>query len=134
DDPLEVDVALQTSNLAITGPSGRRVTVPANDRVEVRFPAATDEVGTARFRVAAVSGELADATSGSMPVYTPATSEAFATYGVIDSEGSVTAVGQPIVTPTGVFAEFGGLEIGTSSTAVQALTDAVLYLVDYEYG
>ena len=133
DDPLEVDVALETANLTLTGTSGRRVTVPANDRVEVRFPATTDAVGTARFRVAAVSGDSADATSGSMPVYTPATSEAFATYGVIDGQGELTAVGQPIVAPTGVFPEFGGLEIGTSSTAVQALTDAVLYLVDYEY-
>ncbi|HSJ92227.1 MAG TPA: alpha-2-macroglobulin family protein, partial [Ilumatobacter sp.] len=133
DEPLEVDVAVQTSNLQLTGPSGRRVTVPANDRVEVRFPSTTDQVGTARFRVAAVSGELTDATSGSMPVYTPATSEAFATYGVVDGDGGLVAVGQPIVAPTGVFPEFGGLEVGTSSTAVQALTDAVLYLVDYRY-
>jgi hypothetical protein len=80
-------------------PGGKRVTVPANDRVEVRFGATTDEVGTARFRVAAVSGERADATSGAMPVYTPATSEAFATYGVVDGDGGLVAVGQPIVTP-----------------------------------
>ena len=133
DEALEVDVALETANLALTGPSGRRVSVPANDRVEVRFPATTDQVGTARFRVAAVSGDFADATSVSLPVYTPATSEAFATYGVVDGDGGLTAVGQPIVTPTGVFTEFGGLEVGTSSTAVQSLTDAVLYLVDYEY-
>jgi len=32
-----------------------------------------------------------------------------------------------------VFPQFGGLEIGTSSTALQALTDAVLYLEDYPY-
>ena len=133
DEPMEVDIAVETANLALTGPSGQRVTVPANDRVEIRFPATTDQVGTARFRVAAVSGDFADATSVSMPVYTPATSEAFATYGVIDADGGLTAVGQPIVTPTGVFTEFGGLEVGTSSTAVQALTDAVLYLVDYDY-
>ncbi|MFP5487330.1 MAG: alpha-2-macroglobulin family protein, partial [Acidimicrobiia bacterium] len=130
DEPLTVDVAVETANLALEAPAGVRVTVPANDRVEVRFPATTDEVGTARFRVAAVSGEFADATSGSLPVYTPATSEAFATYGVVDSDGGTTAVGQPIVAPTGVLPQFGGLEIGTSSTAVQALTDAVLYLVE----
>lgn len=133
DEPLEVDVAMQTANLELTGAPGQRVTVPANDRVEVRFAATTDQVGTARFRVAAVSGTFADAASGSMPVYTPATSEAFATYGVVDSDGGLTAVGQPIVAPTGVLPEFGGLEVGTSSTAVQALTDAVLYLVDYRY-
>ena len=32
-----------------------------------------------------------------------------------------------------MFPQFGGLEIGTSSTALQALTDAVIYLEDYPY-
>ena len=36
-------------------------------------------------------------------------------------------------TPSGVVPEFGGLEITTSSTALQALTDAVLYLVRYPF-
>ena len=65
----------------------------------------------------------------SLPVWTPATTEAFAVYGVLD-EG---AVAQPVIAPTGVFTQFGGLEIQTSSTALQALTDAVLYLVAYPF-
>ena len=40
---------------------------------------------------------------------------------------------QPVDAPEGVFPQFGGLEITTSSTALQALTDAVLYLVDYPF-
>jgi uncharacterized protein YfaS (alpha-2-macroglobulin family) len=64
-----------------------------------------------------------------LPVYTPATSEAFATYGVID-EGSVA---QPVLYPSDVFPQYGGLEVNTSSTALQTLTDAVLYLVEYPY-
>jgi uncharacterized protein YfaS (alpha-2-macroglobulin family) len=35
--------------------------------------------------------------------------------------------------PADVFPQFGGLEIQTSSTQLQALTDAVLYLVAYPY-
>ena len=38
DAPMDVDVVLQTANLDPATPSGVRVTVPANDRVEVRFP------------------------------------------------------------------------------------------------
>ncbi len=129
DADTEVDVVVQTSNLEIIGSSGRRVTVPANDRVEVRFPARTDSAGTARFRAAAVGGGNADAATVSLPVYTPATAEAFATYGVIDGG----AIVQPLLAPEGVFPQFGGLEIDTSSTALQALTDAVLYLSEYEY-
>ena len=40
---------------------------------------------------------------------------------------------EEMIAPTGVFTQFGGLEITTSSTALQALTDAVLYLVQYPF-
>ena len=128
--PLTVDVVLRAANLELTADAGQRLTVPARDRVEVRFPATTAASGTARFQVAAVSGTFADAASVELPVYTPATTEAFATYGVVD-EG---AVAQPVAAPgDDVYPQFGGLEISTSSTALQALTDAVLYLVSYRY-
>jgi uncharacterized protein YfaS (alpha-2-macroglobulin family) len=129
DVPMAVDVVLQAGNLELTGSPGLRVTVPARDRVEVRFPATTVAAGTARFQIAAVSGDFADAAAAELPVYTPATTEAFATYGVVD-EG---AVAQPVAALADVFPQFGGLEISTSSTALQALTDAVLYLVAYRY-
>jgi len=129
DEPLAVEVVVQATNIELTGSAGLRVTVPARDRLEVRFPAAADRPGTARFQIAAVSGEYADAASVELPVYTPATTEAFAVYGVID-EG---AVAQPVAAPQDVFPQFGELEITTSSTALQALTDAVIYLVSYQY-
>jgi uncharacterized protein YfaS (alpha-2-macroglobulin family) len=130
DEPLTVDVALRAGNLELTGDAGQRLTIPARDRVEVRFPATTVAPGTARFQVAAVSGTYADAATVELPVYVPATTEAFATYGVVD-EG---AVALPVASPgDSVYTQFGGLEISTSSTALQALTDAVLYLVSYRY-
>ncbi len=129
DADMEVDVVLQTSNLTPAEPSGQRVTVPANDRIEVRFPVSAAQVGTARYRVAAVSGDASDAASGEMPVYTPSTTESFATYGVVDAGSTV----QPVLAPTDVIPQFGGLEITTSSTALAELTDAVLYLADYRY-
>ncbi len=141
DSPVEVDVVVQASNLdlegslnlegdpTLEGTAGKRITVPANDRVEVRFGASTSSAGAARFRVAAVSGDDADAQEVSLPVYTPSTSEAFATYGVLDSG----VVSYSLVEPEDVFGQFGGLEVNTSSTALQALTDAVLYLAEYRY-
>ncbi len=127
--PQEVAVVAQVSNLELTGDAGLRVTVPAHDRVEVRFPAQTVMAGTALVRVAAVSGDFTDAATVSLPVYTPATTEAFATYGVVD-DGMLV---QPVAAINGVFPQYGGLEVNTSSTALQALTDAVLYLVQYPY-
>jgi alpha-2-macroglobulin len=158
DAPLTVDVAVRAMNALLTGVSsstvregnsgqssnsleaalaharatdtaGQRVTVPANDRVEVRFPAATVSPGTARFQIGVSSGKWADAAEVSLPVWTPATTEAFATYGELDSG----AIAQPVQAPADVFKEFGGLEITTSSTQLQALTDAVLYLTSYPY-
>jgi len=129
-------VVLETSNLELTGVSGQRVTIPGRDRVELRFPATTVSAGTARFQVAAVSGDFADAATGELPVYTPATTEAFATYGVVDGGAGdqPVAVAQPVESPGDtVYSQFGGLEISTSSTALQALTDAVLYLVSYRF-
>ncbi len=129
DDPMMVSTALRATNLELTGQAGLMVEVPAHDRVEVRFPAATDRAGTARFQIAAVSGDYADAATVELPVYTPATTEAFATYGVID-EGAIL---QSVAPPGDVIPVYGGLEINTSSTALQSLTDAVLYIVSYPF-
>ncbi|MDW8099075.1 MAG: alpha-2-macroglobulin family protein [Anaerolineae bacterium] len=137
DELMWVDVAMRASNAELTAHAGYRVAVPANDRVEVRFPAATMRPGRARFQVAAVAnrgdlpatGSWADAVEFSLPVWTPATTEAFATYGTLD-EGAII---QPVIVPTEVFTQFGGLEITTSSTALQELTDAMLYLVSYPF-
>ncbi len=128
---MVVDVAVRASNAALTKGAGRSVRVPANDRVEVRFPAAAEMAGVARFQVAAASGSVQDANEFSLPVWTPATTEAFATYGEIDKSGA--SIVQPVRMPPGVVAKFGGLDISMSSTQLQALTDAFVYLVQYPY-
>jgi uncharacterized protein YfaS (alpha-2-macroglobulin family) len=129
DAPMDVDVAVRATNAELTEGAGRRVTVPANDRVEVRFPTSAGKAGTARFQVGAVSGRWADAAEVQLPVWTPATTEAFATYGEI-GQGAIV---QPVKAPADVFKQFGGLEVTTSSTQLQELTDAVLYLVAYPF-
>jgi len=128
DESMTVNVVIRATNLELEN-NGMSVNVPANDRVELRFPAATVKAGSIKVQIAATSGNYADAATVELPVYTPSTTEAFATYGVID-EG---AVAQPVQYPTGVFPQYGGLEVSTSSTALQSLTDAVLYLVSYPY-
>ncbi len=139
DDDLTVHVAVKATNADLTGEgsqtneqgdaAGYSLTVPANNRVEVRFPTTTASAGTARFQFAGVSGDYADAAEVSLPVWTPATTEAFAVYGQVD-EGAVL---QPLLPPDDVIPSYGGLEVSMSSTAVQALTDSFLYLVKYPY-
>jgi hypothetical protein len=129
DRPLTVDVGVRADNLALSGTPGRRVQVPARDRIELRFPAAAGHPGTARFQVAAVSGSMRDGAQLELPVLTPTTSEDFATYGVLDAGTAV----QPVAAPTGALPNYGGLAITTSSTELQSLTDAVLYLQHYPF-
>jgi alpha-2-macroglobulin len=131
DKPLTIDVAIRAANAALPNIKGKRITVPANDRVEIRFDAAADKAGTARFQIGAVSGSLNDAAQIEIPVWTPATSEAFATYGTTNANGAIV---QPISAPKDVFSEFGGLEVTTSSTQLQELTDGYAYVVNYPFG
>jgi alpha-2-macroglobulin len=127
--PLAVDVVLQTANLDATGATGRKVSIPAGDRIEIRFPAKVRSAGVARIRVSAFGELVSDSAEVSIPVFTPGTAEAFATYGTIDSGG----VKQPLLAPTGVIDSYGGLEVSTSSTSLQALTDALLYVNQFDY-
>jgi alpha-2-macroglobulin len=123
-------VAVRVSNIELLNGGGRRVTIPANDRVEVRFPSAAMKVGTARFQIGVSAGTFADAAEIELPVYTPATSEAFATYGTLDDNSPIV---QPVTTPGNVWSQFGGLEVTTSSTQLQELTDAFIYLSTYRF-
>lgn len=143
DQDMTVDVAVRATNANLSGTtggnlsgsegvssSGKRVLVKANGREEVRFPASTVKAGTARFQFAVSSGRNTDAAEISLPVWTPATTEAFATYGTTDKNG---AIFQPVQTPGDVYPQFGGLEVTTSSTQLQELTDAYIYLATYPY-
>ncbi|HKP67730.1 MAG TPA: alpha-2-macroglobulin family protein [Pyrinomonadaceae bacterium] len=139
DKDMAVDVAVRGSNVVLTGgvssgaditTAGKKILVKANGREEVRFPASSVKAGTARFQIVATSGKLSDAAEIELPVWTPATTEAFATYGTTDKDGAIL---QPVQTPGDVFPQFGGLEVTTSSTQLQELTDAFIYLAHYPY-
>jgi alpha-2-macroglobulin len=129
DAPVEVQVAARGEGVAFAD-AGRRVVVPAHDRVEVRIRGEAVRPGVAYAQVAAVGGTMVDAAEITLPVYTPATAEAFATYGSIAEGGAVEL---PLDVPEDAIPAFGGLEVTTSSTALQELTDAFLYLVRYPY-
>ncbi len=139
DKPLVTHVVVRAANADLVAENGEdeaagyALTVPANDRVEVRFPATTASAGTARFQFAAVDANRpssADAAEIDLPVYTPATTEAFAVYGEIDASGAILQTLRP---PPDAVPNYGGLEVTISSTALQALTDAYIYLVRYPY-
>jgi uncharacterized protein YfaS (alpha-2-macroglobulin family) len=140
--PLLLHTGLKASNAKLLTSqnnqqvAGYAVQLPANKRAAVTFPLSTIQAGTARFQflVSTVANQsqvsYGDAIELSIPVFTPATSEAFATYGDISEE---EVVFQPIKAPENVIPQFGELSISTSSTALASLTDAILALYTYPY-
>jgi hypothetical protein len=124
-----IDVAVRAANLVATGPQGKRVTVPGGQRAEVRFDMTTKSRGPAVIQTIAVSGTFADASNVTIPVYEPATTESFATYGTVDDASQF----ERVVVPQDVFPEVGGVEVELASTQLQSLTDAYWYLYAYPY-
>ncbi len=81
DDDMNVMVACQAKNLAVLAP-GLRALLPANSRGLVRFALVADVgAGESVVQLVCAAGPNADAATVKVPVFTPATSEAFATYG-----------------------------------------------------
>ncbi len=126
---LAVELAVRGDRVDLRDGSGRKVALPPGGRAEVRFPAVAEETGTAVLQVAARAGALMDAAQLELPVWLPATTEAFASYGELD--GGVVV--QPVAAPPGALDSWGGLEISTSSTALSSLSDAVIYLSEYPF-
>jgi hypothetical protein len=142
DQRLEVELALRAQNARVgeaaeesdTPPpadaAGRSIGVPAQGRVELRIPVAADAIGQARFQAVVRAGEYSDAQTFELPVWLPATREAFATYGSLEGDGSML---QPVRRPADALPQVGGLQIGLASTELHSLTDALLYLVEYPF-
>jgi uncharacterized protein YfaS (alpha-2-macroglobulin family) len=129
DRPLWVSLAARAAGVSLDSDLGYRFRVESGDRVEVRLPAEVDQVGEARIQAVVTAEDLSDAAETTLPVWTPVASEAFATYGTLDSGVLLQAV----KFPEGVRTDFGGLEITTTSTQLAALTDAVIYLATYPF-
>jgi uncharacterized protein YfaS (alpha-2-macroglobulin family) len=127
--PRTVDVAVRAANLTSLGDRGKRVTVPPGQRAELRFELATKARGTAAIQTIATSGDFADATTVRIPIYEPATTESFATYGTVDDAPKF----EQLQVPAAIFPEVGGVEVELASTQMQALTDAYWYLYAYPH-
>jgi uncharacterized protein YfaS (alpha-2-macroglobulin family) len=127
--PRTVDVAVRAANLVAVGPAGKRVTIPGGQRAEVRFDFGSQARGRAVVQTLATSGDFADASNVEFPVYEPATTEAFATYGTVDDGAKF----EQLQVPRDLFQDVGGVEVTLASTELQSLTDAYWYLHAYPY-
>jgi len=124
-----IDVAVRAANLVTTGITGKRVVLPGGQRAELRFDLATQARGTGVIQAIASSGDFADASNLQIPIYEPATTESFATYGTVDDAPQF----EQLLIPRNIFTDVGGVEVEMASTQLQSLTDAYWYLYAYPY-
>ncbi|MFN0253543.1 MAG: alpha-2-macroglobulin family protein [Kofleriaceae bacterium] len=127
--PRDIEIAVRAANLVATGPQGKHVTLAPGQRAEVRFDFATQSRGKAVIQTVLVAGDQTDASNVELPVWEPATTESFATYGIVDDKPAF----EQLAVPANVFPDVGGVELEVSSTQLQSLTDAFWYLQAYPY-
>lgn len=132
----KVEIALRSDKLAISDP-GKEVFVPANNRVEVRFPAKAMSLGNAHLQCAMTADTYCDATECSLPILLPQKNETIAKNGVLaeanEAELQTLSRVEPLVIPDDALDHLGGLTLSTSASAIQQLAGSFEYLRDYPY-
>jgi uncharacterized protein YfaS (alpha-2-macroglobulin family) len=130
DAPMVVRVASRAQGLEVEE-AGREVAVPANDRVEIRFPCKASSVGDAVIQVCASTpdGKRSDAAQTRVPVLVPATRETVAVYGHLDKG----AVRHRIEKAKDMLEGQATIDVSASTSLLQSLSDALLYIVRYPH-
>jgi alpha-2-macroglobulin len=128
-----IDVATRADNLRSSGSRGKRITVAAGERAELRFDFTTMARGPATISAIAVvggaTGTVTDATRVTLPVYAPATTESFASYGTTDAETRF----ERLQIPSNIYPDVGGVDVSMSSTQMQSLVDGFMYVYQYPF-
>ncbi|KAH7352882.1 hypothetical protein KP509_19G068700 [Ceratopteris richardii] len=133
---LPLLVGMRKSNAKVEAESvGYSLTLHGSQRVAIPFHVVAAATGTAQFQVVVITQTeenrpFSDATEVSVPIFIPSSSERIAIYGDMDESNTIV---QPIKCPMDVFPLYGGLDISTSSTTLETLTDGLLYLHSYPF-
>ncbi|HPH68274.1 MAG TPA: alpha-2-macroglobulin family protein, partial [Kofleriaceae bacterium] len=129
DNAATINVAAHAANLKNSGARGKRITIAAGERAEVRLDFATAAQGNATISAIAQAGTDADAVTVTLPVYAPATTEAFAVYGTTDAAPQF----ERLAVPKDIFQDVGGLDVSMAATEMQSLVDGFYYLYRYPF-
>jgi uncharacterized protein YfaS (alpha-2-macroglobulin family) len=131
DEAREAQVVARAWGIEMGAERGFKVKVPSHEAREVRFPVQVKRAGRALVQVGLrdPSSKQTDAVQQSLPVYLPATIEAYAQSGSFESK----AVSLPVESPNGVEPGIGGLEVRLSSSRIQSLEEVWNNLMDYPF-
>jgi hypothetical protein len=113
--------------------SGFLAEVPANGRRLIAVPIKATKAGICKFQVSILQGLFGDAQEVSVSVLAPPTTNSFSFSGSLGKLPS--AICTDLRVPADALPEFGSLEVALSTTKLQSLSEAAMYLnnIPYEY-
>lgn len=123
-----VDVRLDVKGLE-SRDATKRVTLPANGSVEVKWTIAAPKAGQAEFAFKASMGGATDSVTVKREVAVPMSLEAVALYGETEH-----AIAEQLGDMRAIRSDVGGLDLRVASTALVGLDSGVDALVEYPYG
>ena len=131
DEPMEVKVICDISNdvLELNDSVIKTITITPKSKKKVNFSINTKQIGSSVIKFVAIGLGVSDGIEDIVEVKKPVTVETYADYGILDSDKPLTrSITRPDCLPN-----YGGLSVTMSSTAIQKLTDAFIYLYEYQY-
>ena len=124
-----VDVSLNVRGVVTTGSAKRRVTLPKNGQIEVRFPVKANAPGDATFEFSAQAGSVLDQVRVTRKVEQPLRWLTAAAYGSTESAAAI-ALGDL----NGYRKDLGELSVTLSASALVGLKSVFDDLSAYPYG
>ena len=126
----EVICNLEAKGIVIRDEKLKKVTLANGASLEIPYLLKAVRPGDIKFTFAAFMGKHQDGVVETIPVKYPATTETFATYGVVRNQPAQEAV----LPPAKVWPGIGGLKVSFSCTAMTNLEDGITFLLTYPYG
>ncbi|NIQ93022.1 MAG: hypothetical protein GWN87_01510, partial [Desulfuromonadales bacterium] len=128
DEKLAGTITANAKDIELTGDREQDFSVPPDGHQEIFFSYRAKAQGAATLSFDAAADGKTDGLQLPLAIKITQPKEVFTTYGEATAEAK-----ELFEKPDDVFADFGGLDVDVSSTALVGLTDASLYLMKYRY-
>lgn len=128
DEKLSGKLFLEASGIIVDDDTQKDFTIKAKGKVEIFYRLKAEKTGTATLTFKAETENARDGITLPLEIKLTRPKEVFTSY------AEITSAFKEVVDPlTDVYPDIGGLEISISSTAMNGLEDASMYLINYPY-
>jgi alpha-2-macroglobulin len=124
-----VVVSLDAKGVKLEGPREQSVVVPASGSIEVQWPVRAESIGDVKFKWSVKGSTGKDDVEVTRQVQAPVAPETVAVYGETED-----AAAEKLGALTRARADFGGIDLRVSTTALVGLESSMEALMQYPYG